>query len=97
MKLDEKILFSIRQYFKDKPVLKVYLFGSYSKNEAYEDSDIDLLLDLDYENNIGLGFIKMKLDLEEILKIRVDLVSSNGLSKFVKPYIDQEKKLIYAK
>ena len=37
----------------------------------------------------------MQEQLSELLGTKVDLVSSNGLSKFIKPYIDQEKLLIY--
>jgi predicted nucleotidyltransferase len=39
----------------------------------------------------------MKIDLETILKAKVDLVSSNGLSNAVKPIIESEKQLIYAR
>ena len=39
----------------------------------------------------------MKLDLEKLLNIKVDLVSSNGMSKYIKPLADVEKCLIYAK
>jgi hypothetical protein len=39
----------------------------------------------------------MKLDLEGLMGIPVDLVSSNGLSKYIKPFIDAEKELIYAR
>jgi predicted nucleotidyltransferase len=39
----------------------------------------------------------MKLDLEKLLNAKVDLVSSNGLSEYVKPYIDNEKRIIYAR
>jgi len=38
----------------------------------------------------------MKLDLEKILNNKVDLVSSNGLSEYLRPVIDGEKQLIYA-
>jgi predicted nucleotidyltransferase len=34
----------VADYFKDKPVKKVYLFGSYARGEANENSDVDLLL-----------------------------------------------------
>lgn len=87
----------IREYFKDKPVLKVYLFGSYVRNQANIDSDIDILVELDYNEQIGLKFIKMKNELQEILKKRVDLLSSNAISKHIRPIIDREKELIYAK
>lgn len=87
----------IRNYFKTQPVLKAYLFGSYVRNQAQSESDIDLLVDLDYSQIIGLHFIQMKFDLEKLLNKHVDLVSSNGMSKYIQPIIDKEKIEIYAK
>jgi len=95
MYLKENDIQTIRDYFVGKPVLKAYLFGSYSRNEADEDSDVDILVDLDYSRHIGLGFVQMKLDLEERLKKPVDLVSSQAVSKRIQPYINQDKMLIY--
>jgi predicted nucleotidyltransferase len=95
MKINQKNIKSIRQYFKNKPVLKAYIFGSVAKNEQNEDSDIDILVDLDYSQKIGLLFVQMKLDLENLLHKKIDLVSSNGLSPFIKPQIEKDKKLIY--
>jgi uncharacterized protein len=97
MKLDQKYIELVRKYLKDKPVQKAYLFGSFSIGNENPDSDIDILVDLDYTNPIGLEFIQMQLDLEKILNKKVDLVSSNGLSKHIQPYIDKEKVLIYAR
>jgi len=95
MKINQENIRTIKHYFKNKPVLKAYIFGSVAKNEENEESDIDILVDLDYSNKIGLLFIQMKLDLENLLHRKVDLVSSNGLSPFIKPQIEKEKKLIY--
>jgi predicted nucleotidyltransferase len=39
----------------------------------------------------------MKLDLQKLLNSEVDLVSSNGMSKYIKPLVDLEKRLIYEK
>lgn len=97
MSLDNKRIEAIKDYFKTRPVLKAYLFGSYVRGKADSQSDIDILVELDYSQRIGLGFIQMKLDLEELLENKVDLVSSNGLSKYIKPLIDSEKQLIYAR
>ena len=96
MNLDGSQIESIKNYFRTRPVLKAYLFGSYVRGEADDQSDIDILVDLDYSQTIGLQFIQMKLDLEKLLNNKVDLVSSNGLSKYIKPIIDDEKQLIYA-
>ena len=97
MKLKAPDIEILKNYFQSKPVLKAYIFGSYARNEATSKSDIDLLLELDYSQKIGLQFIQMKIDIETILKIKVDLVSSNGISKYMKPIIDKEKKLFYVK
>jgi len=97
MKLESKKLESIREYFKTRPVLKAYLFGSYVRSQANNQSDIDILVDLDYSQRIGLLFIQMKIDLEKILGTKVDLVSSRALSQYIKPLVDNEKELIYAK
>ncbi len=97
MTIDSKQLETIKEYFKTRPVLKAYLFGSYARGQADKQSDIDILVDLDYSQRIGLGFIQMQIDLENILKAKVDLVSSNGLSKYIEPIIEKEKQLIYAR
>jgi len=97
MTLDPAKIESIKSYFKTRPVLKAYVFGSYLHGNADNKSDIDILVDLDYNQKIGLEFIQMKIDLEKLLERKVDLVSSNGISKYIKPIIDKEKRLIYAK
>ena len=97
MNLDNAKIESIKTYFKTRPVLKAYLFGSYVHGNADNESDIDILVDLDYSQRIGLQFIQMKIDLEKLLNNKVDLVSSNGISKYIKPIVDSEKQLIYAK
>jgi uncharacterized protein len=88
---------NISDYFKNKPVLKAYLFGSHVRNESESDSDIDILVELDYSQQIGLKYIKMQLELEKLLNNRVDLLSDNAISKYIRPIIDREKKLIYEK
>jgi uncharacterized protein len=88
----------IRTYFSQKPVLNAYLFGSFARNEENDNSDIDLLVDLDYKNGADYFlFFDMREQLSELLNKKVYLVSSNGLSKFIKPIIEAEKKLIYSK
>lgn len=87
----------IKDFFSRQPVLKAYLFGSYGRGNENKDSDIDLLVELDYSQPIGLEFIQMKLDLQNLLSKKVDLVSTRGLSKYIQPILDKEKKLIYAR
>jgi predicted nucleotidyltransferase len=87
----------IQEYFKTKPVLKAYFFGSILSNEFSDKSDIDILVDLDYQNGGGdfYTYIQMQEDLMHITKRKIDIVSSNGVSKFIKENIDLNKELIY--
>lgn len=97
MTLENKYIETIVSFFANQPVLKAYLFGSYSRGEGTENSDIDVLVELDYSQPIGLEFIQMQLELQQLLGKKVDLVSARGLSKYIKPIIEKEKKLIYAR
>jgi len=95
MKLAPEYHSKIREYLKDKPVFKAYLFGSYAREDASDESDIDILLELDYSKHIGLEYVQMKLDIEKILNKSVDLVTDRALSKYIRPIVDKEKVLIY--
>ncbi len=61
------------------------------------ESDIDLLVDLDYSVHIGLNFFGMHHDLDELLHRKVDVIPSDGVSKRIAPFIEKDKKLIYAR
>ena len=99
MKMSSDITSKVSDYFNDKPVLKAYLFGSIARldRETDGDSDIDILVELDYSRSIGLEFVKMQLDLQEILNRKVDLVTEKSMSKYIKPNVDKDKILIYEK
>ncbi|AUD03306.1 type VII toxin-antitoxin system MntA family adenylyltransferase antitoxin [Spirosoma pollinicola] len=85
-------------YFRNQPVKRAYLFGSAARGEQTKDSDIDILVELDYEQGADFyQFLDMQEQLSALLNMTVDLVSANGLSPFIKPFIDQEKQLIYEK
>lgn len=95
MTISSEDILVIKEYFRDKPVLRAFLFGSFSRNEASADSDIDILVDLDYSKHIGIGFVNMKFELEEKLHKKIDIVSSNAVSKYILPFINKDKRLIY--
>lgn len=95
MRLSEKEKLLINRYFAEKPVIRAYLFGSMAREEANQDSDIDILVELDHSNSIGMKFFTYQPDLEELLDKKVDLISANGISPYIKPMIDEDKILIY--
>jgi predicted nucleotidyltransferase len=95
MLTDEQIKKVVTEYFQDKPVRKVYLFGSYARKEATEKSDVDLLIELDYTKRVGLQFFGWYQDLHDLLHTKVDVVSANGLSPYIADLIHRDKRLIY--
>ena len=58
-------------------VKEIGIFGSYVRNEQTEVSDIDILVD--FEKPIGWEIVDLKEYLEEILGIRVDIVTKGGV------------------
>ncbi|MBP5640321.1 MAG: nucleotidyltransferase domain-containing protein [Victivallales bacterium] len=68
----------IAEYFKTQPVLKAWLFGSYSRGEERPDSDVDILVVLDYSQPIGLRFFGMYEDLKALLGRNVEIWFPSG-------------------
>ena len=87
----------LKKYFKNKPVNKVFIFGSFARGDADSKSDYDILVELDYSKKIGMEFIQMQIDLVDLLKTNVDLVSDKALSRYIRPFVDKDKILVYEK
>ena len=86
---------TVADYFKAQPVLKAWLFGSFSRNEQKPDSDVDIIVLLDKSRPIGLKFFGMWNDLEELSGRKVDLVSEGTLLPFAQESAEKDKILIY--
>ncbi|MDE6008129.1 MAG: nucleotidyltransferase domain-containing protein [Muribaculaceae bacterium] len=87
----------IQEYMKTKPILRAWLFGSYSRGEETPESDIDILVDYDRSNGSFSLFTMggMLMDLSEILGNQVDLVDNRGLMQFARESVEHDKILIY--
>jgi len=72
----------LRQKYK---VREMGIFGSYAKNEQKMGSDLDILVEF-YEP-VGLGYFELKDFLEDVLKIKVDLVTKMGIKPQLKDKI----------
>jgi len=89
---------------KAVPILKPYInrlavFGSTVRGEATTKSDIDLLIRLKPSSErpkLGLfKLLEIEEDLQKKLGREVDLVTEDSLSPYIRPYVDQEKVIIY--
>lgn len=95
MKLTEQQRQIISGFFADKPVKKAYVFGSYARGDANEKSDIDLLIDWDYSQHIGWGYVSAWRELKEKLNKEVDFVSLKWIDPALEEVINRDKQLIY--
>lgn len=87
----------IRQYLSGQPVNRAWLFGSYSRGEETDKSDVDILVQYDRSNS-RLSLMKisgMIVALEDILHKTVDLVEDGRLLPFARESADRDKVLIY--
>ncbi len=72
-------------------IQKVGLFGSYSRNEQSEKSDIDVLIDFDPEKENFDNYIAVCDYFDNLFKNeKVEIVTTNGLSPYIGPSILKE-------
>jgi hypothetical protein len=98
----DQIKKTVSDYFQDKPVKKVYLFGSYARGEASEESDVDLLVDIDERERIGWEYFVWYEDLEKLFTKKTDVVSNVAKAEQTSNWrlierINKEKVLLYEK
>jgi predicted nucleotidyltransferase len=93
---EQTLIYIIADYFKTKPVLKAWLFGSFARGEATPESDVDILVEFDHSSPIGLfAYAQMWRELEERLGRQVDLVEEGTLLPFAVESANRDKKLVY--
>ena len=94
----DQIKHTVSEYFQDKPVKKVFLFGSYATGRANESSDIDLSVVLSDDAKITyITFAGYLLDLQDRLNRKIDLVEEKMIHKQLRPYVDRSKILLLDK
>ncbi|KUK13230.1 MAG: nucleotidyltransferase family protein [Synergistetes bacterium] len=89
--LDEiiKILSERKDELRKKYKIKeIKIFGSYVKGEQKESSDIDIIVDFE-EFPTFIEFMRIQEELEKILGVKVDLLTEESISPFIKPYIKE--------
>ena len=78
----KKIKSKIVKVLQKHGVTRAGVFGSYARGEEKKNSDIDILIEP--PKGIGLEFIGIKLDLEDELGRRVDLITYKGIHPLLK-------------
>jgi hypothetical protein len=85
-----KILSKKKLYLKEKyTVTDIGIFGSYAREEQKDTSDIDIFIDFEETPDL-LTFIEIESYLEDLLKMKVDLVRKKSIRQELKESILSE-------
>lgn len=88
----------LRQHEKDISafgVKKMGIFGSFVKNDVKENSDVDILLEVELEKKTFKNFFDLKKYLEALLHREVDLVTAQSLNKFIGHHILKDVEYVF--
>ena len=77
-------------------VERVYLFGSYARGDVNENSDIDLRVDKGALKGM-FALCGLYTEIEEALKIKVDVLTTGSLEDDFLHKIQQEEVLLYGR
>ena len=94
IKLSEEIKKKIISILVKYGIKKILIFGSYARNEATPNSDLDLIVEFP-EGTSLLDHIGIEFELSEALNMKIDLLSQNGISPYIKDQIMKEAVVIY--
>lgn len=87
--IKRKILPILQRY----GVKRIGLFGSCVRGEIREGSDIDILVEIEKDISL-LDFVGLKLEIEEALKKKVDLVEYSTIKPLLRERILNEQVVI---
>ena len=94
--MQQAMINTIRNYMANQPVDKAWVFGSFSRGEETDESDVDILVRFVPNATVTLiTYCDIKNTLQDLLKRPVDLVEEGQLKPFAKQSADSDKLLIY--
>lgn len=83
------------------PVLKKYgvkrasVYGSVARGEERPDSDVDLLVDLSGSEMGMFAYMRFIDEMEAALKRKVDVITNESMSPYMRPSIEKDLTMIY--
>lgn len=98
MKITENNLKHIKSLCEKYKVKSFSAFGSVTREDFQDDSDIDFVVDFDEKDPLKYTdlYFQLKENLENLLKRQIDLVEERGIkNQFFKKELTETKILIY--
>ncbi len=91
--MDEKIK-EVVEMLKRHGAKEIKIFGSYVRDEAREDSDLDILVEFSERKSL-LDLVGIEQELEEALGIKVDLLTRKSISPYLTDRIEKEAVVVF--
>ena len=79
----------IKKVAKKYGASNIRVFGSISRGEETPESDIDLLVDFEADRSL-FDLVRLKLELEELLGYKVDLVTEKAMHRLISSRVIKE-------
>ncbi|MEB2781768.1 nucleotidyltransferase domain-containing protein [Algoriphagus persicinus] len=98
MKINDKNINLIKKLCEKYRVRTFSAFGSVTRDDFSDDSDIDFVVDFDENDPFKYTdlYFELKENLEDLLKRQIDLIEERGIkNRFFKKELDETKVLIY--
>lgn len=98
MKIEEPKIKQIQQLCEENKVKSLYAFGSVTRDDFNESSDIDLIVDFEEKDPFTYTdlYLNLKAKLETILKRQVDLLEERAIrNPLFKQQLENTKVKIY--
>ncbi|MEZ5336617.1 MAG: nucleotidyltransferase family protein [Methanolobus sp.] len=92
--LDRNIGKDVMELCRQNDITSLELFGSFSRGEQTENSDIDFLVTFSKGKSL-IEHLKIENEFEDILGKKVDIVTEKSLSQYISPLIRNELRRIY--
>lgn len=89
-----EILLSHRQEIESFGVKRIGLFGSFAKGKQKSTSDVDFIVEFTQGKKNFRNFINLAFYLEDLLHRKVELITPESLSPYLKPNILKETRYV---
>ena len=76
---------------KENKVSRAGIFGSYARGEQKEDSDIDLLIEVNDKKFSLIDLIGIEIELRKAVGKKIDLITYKGINPSIKEEILKEE------
>ena len=90
----DKIIDKLVSILKKHGAKKIEIFGSYARGEQKETSDLDVIVEFEKRKSL-LELVRIEQELEDVLGIKVDLLTRASISPYLIERIEKELKVVF--